>query len=293
MEPSNKEDARCAEEGQAISESPQELPGRSDSQFSPSEVVELTEGKQVGSAANDITRDIVLASATTRGATFSKDKAAARSEARRELDKLLQDTYKRLIGMIASYKDGELSFTKFSKNFKGKLKSSYDKAYVLGLKSTGAAVSLTAGGSPLLRPGDRKWIDSAFREEMKYLNRFLNDIKRNKGPNRWNHRTGMYVATIGSVYYTGRVAATPPNYVLFWIAKLDARICSKCAYMAQNSPFTKFNLPITPQSGHTHCLSNCRCRLTIRQVSKEYFEKLRRRSVSRQTHLRRLRKLAR
>jgi hypothetical protein len=194
-----------------------------------------------------------------------------------------------LVKSTESYTAKKISFKNYADEFKLTLKNAYYKAYTLGLKSTGVEASLTAGGNPLLLPADKRWIDSALRQEMQYLNRFLADIKRNRQPKRWPYRIGMYVATVGSIYYAGRVAATPANHALFWIAKLDIRICPQCKYMATNSPFIKHNIPITPGCGFTRCLSNCRCKIVVRPVDKEYYEKLRR-GLSRDTHLRRLKK---
>jgi hypothetical protein len=249
----------------------------------------LVEGKGVGKVATDITRDVVLSHATTRGASFHKDKSKARSAARKQLERVLQDTHVRLIALVDRFKKKKkyVRFDAFKKEFKSILKASYYKAYELGLKSTGSATFLTAGGSKLVTPSDRKWVEAAFLQEMKYLNRLLTDIKLNRTPGRWPHRIGMYVATVGSIYYTGRVAVTPPNHALFWIAKIDSRLCPQCRYMATHSPFTKYNIPITPASGHTKCLSNCRCAIAVRPVSKAVFTRLRK-DVSRATHLRRL-----
>jgi hypothetical protein len=291
MEQLHKADVFDPSEGETVPEDQEGLPEGSNRAISLAEI--LFEGKQVGQTSADITRDIVLSSATTRGASFVKDKSKARSAARRELEKVLKVTYSRLMEQIASFRDGKISFTKFSKNFKKTLKSAYYKSYELGLKSTGAGPILTAGGSPLMLPSDRKWIDSAFRYEMRFLNKFLKDIRNNKRPGSWPHRTGMYVSTVGSVYYSGRVAVTPPNSALFWIANIDHRICPQCRYMSANSPYTKFNIPITPASGYTQCLANCRCKISVRQVDEKYFINLKRRSVSRDSHLRRLRKVTR
>jgi hypothetical protein len=248
----------------------------------------LSEGKGVGTASHDIERDVILAYATTTGASFHKGKAKARSAARKKLERMLKRTYTKLLGLTTSYnKKDKGGYGKYSKEFKRVLKDAYYQAYELGLKSTGASAFLTAGGSRLVSQKDRKWIESAFRHEMRYLNKFLGDVKTNKASGRWPHRVGMYVATVGSIYYSGRVAVTPPNHALFWIAKLDNKICPQCKYMATNSPYTKFNMPITPASGHTRCLSNCRCAIAVRPVSQAYFERLRK-GVSRATHLRRL-----
>lgn len=271
----------------------------------------LTEGKGVGDASTDITRDVVLAYATTKGASFQKGKAKARSAARKFLEKLLKRTYNELSALTSNYTNRKVAekkaiaanyevepkdakpvrraqFNKYSKKFKSILKGAYHEAYELGLKSTGAAAFLTAGGGRLVSAKDRRWVEGAFKHEMRYLNKLLDDIKNVRNQGRVSHRIGMYVATVGSIYYTGRVAVTPPNHVLFWVAKIDKRICPQCRYMAVNSPYTKFNIPITPASGHTRCLSNCRCSIAVRPVSQEYFGRVAT-GVGRATHLRRLR----
>jgi hypothetical protein len=265
------------------------ISARYDSDLTPN-VEELLEGKRLGEAANDIVRDIVLAHATTKGASFISARSKAQTAARKQLERLLQKTYASLIAEIANYKKKKRgNFRKFSTAFKKTLKDAYYKAYELGIKSNGADALLTAGGSPLILPKDKKWIEATFRQETVYLSRFLNDIRNDHQPNRWPHRTGMYVAAIGSVYYTGRVAGTPPNYAFFWVAKIDNRICPQCKYMSANSPYTKQNLPITPASGYTRCLSNCRCGVAVRKVSKEYYEKISK-GPTRDTHLRRLKR---
>ncbi len=210
----------------------------------------LVEGKGIGKVATDITRDVVLAHATTKGASFHKGKSKARSAARKQLERVLNDTHVRLMSLVDRFKKKKkyVRFDAFKKDFKSILKSAYYKAYELGLKSTGSAIFLTAGGSKLITPSDKKWVESAFLQEMKYLNGFLTDIKLNRIPGRWPHRVGMYVATVGSIYYTGRVAVTPPNHALFWIAKIDNKLCPQCRYMATHSPFSKFNIPIKHSS---------------------------------------------
>lgn len=251
----------------------------------------LVEAKSVGSVSTDITRDVTLSYATLTGSSFQAEKTKARGAARKRLERLLQNTHTQLIVLTANYtkkKKKDRKFKVFSGEFKDILKKAYNKAYEYGLRSTGAAAMLTAGGSPLILPKDKKWIDSAFRQETQYLNKFLKDIHGDVRPNKWPNRIGMYVATLGSVYYTGRVAVTPPNHAMFWIAKIDNNICAQCKYMAINSPYTKFNIPITPASGYTSCLSNCRCAIAVRPVSKEYFDTLRRKPT-REAHLRRLR----
>lgn len=251
---------------------------------------ELLEGKRLGEAANDIVRDIVLSQATTKGASFTSDRSKARSAARKQLEKLLQRTYSKLIARIANYKKKKRGdYREFSTEFRKILKAAYYDAYKLGIKSNGADALLTAGGSPLILPKDKKWIEATFRQETVYLNRFLADIKNDKYPKKWPHRTGMYVAAVGSVYYTGRIAGTPPSYALFWVAKIDNRICPQCKYMAVHSPYTKANIPITPASGYTRCLSNCRCGIAVRPVSRDYYEKISR-GPTRDQHLRALKR---
>jgi len=251
---------------------------------------DLLKGKRLGEAANDITRDIVLEYATLKGASFVSGRSKAQSAARKQLEKLLKTTYSKLIAEIANYKKKKRgNFQKFSTSFKRTLKGAYYDAYKLGIKSNGADAFLTAGGSPLILPKDKKWIEAAFKQETIYLNKFLSDIRDDVYPKKWPHRTGMYVAAIGSVYYTGRIAGTPPSYAFFWVAKIDNRICPQCKYMAVHSPYTKANIPITPASGYTRCLSNCRCGVAVRKVSKEYYDKINR-GPTREQHLRALKR---
>lgn len=291
MERTTKSTCNCAEAHSLEVPSFEGLPEGYDERLSLDVNIDtLLEGKRLGEAANDIVRDIVLAHATTKGASFISSRSKAQSAARKQLEKLLQKTYATHIAQIANYKKQKRGdFKKFSTSFKKTLKAAYYDAYRLGIKSNGADALLTAGGSPLILPKDKAWIEATFRQETLYLDRFLKDIQNDHQPKRWPHRTGMYVAAIGSVYYTGRIAGTPPNYAFFWVAKIDNRICPQCKYMAVHSPYIKTTIPITPASGYTRCLSNCRCGVAVRQVSREYYEKISR-GPTRDQHLRALKR---
>ena len=91
-------------------------------------------------------------------------------------------------------------------------------------------------------------------------------------------RMMAYADTLKHVYYAGRVKGTPKGMVIDWISPLDRHTCKGCRYMAEHSPWTRDSIPTTPRAGDTRCLSNCRCRLVMREVTPEVYAQLARRT---------------
>ncbi len=87
-------------------------------------------------------------------------------------------------------------------------------------------------------------------------------------------RMTAYADTLKHAYYAGRVKGTPKGMVIDWISPLDRHTCKGCRYMSEHSPWTRDSLPTTPRAGDTRCLSNCRCRLVMREVKREAYAAL-------------------
>jgi hypothetical protein len=279
----------------------------------------LVESKAVGKHDFNIQRDVVLLNATRQGVKFQRSHAAAHDAAREKLDGVLEAAYERGVSYIEKYLQNRISFEELQRGVRSSLWQGYNRSFELGMRSTGAS-KILAAHPPLyaITHADRAWLNSAFQTELRFLNGFLDDIRKGRLPATqlpispqgklittpgnqpvtilphreippaWLRRYGMYIAAIGSVFYSGRVMVTPPNHVIFWLAKLDGKTCPQCRYMARNSPYTKYNLPITPASGFTRCLGNCRCRIQLQEVNTEYFTELVSHSVTRETHMRKL-----
>lgn len=180
---------------------------------------------------------------------------------------------------------GKLSFTKWTKEVREALRDSYIRSFTLGLHSSGAAPST---GQGILTKADQRYIESAYRHELSYLNKLLGDVRTGEWKGDLEKRLEAYVETLKHIYYSGRVMSTPAGYLIDWISPLDRNTCKGCRWLAEQSPFTRDDIPTTPRAGDTRCLNHCRCRLLMREVSKELYAEVVRRHRSKDWYSRKL-----
>jgi len=140
---------------------------------------------------------------------------------------------------------------------------------------------------------ERRWLKSAIRDEMKYVNKFIKDVVAGKLKMPVEKRVDMYIDTLYGLMTSARVIGAPPTVVINWVAEHDGRVCASCQYLRRNSPYSKASLPTSPRSGDTLCLTRCRCQLDIREVGEAEFERVQRRQRSKEYHLRQLRRIQR
>ena len=142
-----------------------------------------------------------------------------------------------------------------------------------------------------LSPADRRYVESAFRHEMRFFNRMLEQIRFGSLKGNIPRRLTAYVEALKHIYYAGRVQGTPDGMVIDWISPLDRSTCKGCHFMASQSPFTKHTLPTTPRAGDTPCLNRCRCRLVMREVPMEKFREISSEHYSRSWYAKQLRNI--
>jgi len=161
----------------------------------------------------------------------------------------------------------------------------YTKAFQLG-KMAGGSPSITR--LPDLSLEDKRWIETFIRKEFDYWKRFVEDTRSNSGRMNRQQRLEMYVATLTSMYHTGRVLEVPPQTLFYWKTQ-PSEHCPHCLYLARKSPFTRGNLPTVPASGDTQCKSNCKCKLVTKRVSMVEYWKVARTAASRDAILKGMR----
>jgi hypothetical protein len=167
-----------------------------------------------------------------------------------------------------AYLEGKVSFTKWETAMKGLLRKAYHDAFQLGIRSSG-------NRTVLLNKADKAWIDSAVRDEMQYFLVLTSQVRtRSYKGNLWK-RLEAYVEALKHIYYSGRVVGSPSGMLVDWVAPMDRNTCKGCRFLHEHSPYTKDRLPTTPRAGDTPCLNRCRCRLVMRQASKERLQKVR------------------
>ena len=164
----------------------------------------------------------------------------------------------------------------------------YHKAYKLGM----SASSVGLGADTNYTSEDKRWVESAFKNEMKYFNRFLDQaLSTNMSPGQIDHRVSMYMSAVRGVYESGRVIGSHPDSLIYWVYSPEAHHCSSCIYLRDHSPYTKKTLPTTPRTGATECLTNCKCHLRIVISDPDIVKQVNSKSISRNSHLNRLAQL--
>lgn len=176
------------------------------------------------------------------------------------------------------------------KDLKDEFRNLYRTSFAMGLRGSHAHLA----PQQLLTPEDDRWIESAFRHEMRYFNSFLDQVLNGRlTPNQINWRLGLYMLAARSIYDAGRVTGSHPNSLIYWIYNPEAQHCESCLYLREHSPYTKRTLPTTPRSGATQCLSNCKCHLRFVVADPEVIAQNEARALSKEYHLRELGRMKR
>jgi hypothetical protein len=177
----------------------------------------------------------------------------------------------------------KMSKTAWQTKVKNSLRTAYETAFELGIQSSGASKYQVSTSS-----ADLDFIRSAVREEMKYFNKLLDQIDQGKVRGGMMNRLSAYADALKHVFYSGRIMGTPSGMVIDWIAPMDRNTCGGCSFLYHHSPYTKATLPTTPRAGNTPCLNRCRCRLVVRSVSKEAYERVSKKHLSKRWYAQRL-----
>lgn len=178
-----------------------------------------------------------------------------------------------------------------TKDLKAEFQTLYHDAFRLGL--SGSSVGLVPGNLPISAE-DKRWVESAFKHEMKFFNNFLAQALNNElSPMQIDRRVQMYMNAVRGIYEGGRVVGSHPNSLIYWVYNPEAQHCSSCLYLRDHSPYTKRTIPTTPRAGGTECLSNCKCHLRIVISDPELVKQAEARSGTRSAHLTYLNQLKR
>lgn len=188
--------------------------------------------------------------------------------------KIIKGNYKsELHQLVYLYMSGRLPLNKTKREAQAIITKFYGKAFVYGMKWQAAGRRTPKTFE--LSAEQRKWVTLASNDEFGFFSQLLDDIRYKRvfksDRQDWEDRVVAYTHTLDSVRDAGRVAATPDDMIYFWYMDREAEHCDGCAYLEEQSPFTKHNLPCTPRDGSTRCLSFCKCRLIAKRVTpKEY-----------------------
>lgn len=149
---------------------------------------------------------------------------------------------------------GRIDRRGFNKVVVRALKDYYRLSYEIGKSITDPDMEM--------RQGDLETILAAIDEERGFLSGFSKDVKHGTGTMDRHTRAAMYVKALDSVYMKGQVAGLPDFFRIYWRLG-EAEHCQDCLRLAANSPYMPNELPTVPREGHTECLSNCQCHLSL------------------------------
>jgi hypothetical protein len=250
----------------------------------------LDEGKYVGAAKEvdlvfldkDKTMDAFL-----RPEEYANQRKKGVTVGKRALKRVKLRTMAELLPLVMAHDRGETWNTDFQKDAARVMKRAWRDVFVAGVRSAG--IRGRGPHDPIeFSADDEKWLKGAIAHEMRFLNKFVAAVTEQNYKMPLDRRTGMYIDALESFYDSARVMGLPATAVFRWTGKKDKRVCESCQYLKDNNPYHKKNLPTTPRSGLTVCLTNCRDRLLVRNVGSDEASRVLADGKTREQHVKKL-----
>lgn len=249
------------------------------------ELSRVTESKSLASLKGHLDPDKLQQSTALQSPRFKRSVRGHARAATKRLNYEVDVLYKHLKSAYDDYVDDEISFKRFRSRLRIAIKSSTELAFQLGAKSAGHVQP--SGELRPLTPQERKWLDSYFKEELSYLDKFLRDVAKGQSERKSELRLQLYASTIKAAYNSGRVLSVGTNVIIHWILESD-NPCPDCKLLHRMSPYTVDSLPTVPKGGQTRCISRCACSLKLVQASQDKIDSLKKRKNSSSWHLKKL-----
>ena len=112
--------------------------------------------------------------------------------------------------------------------------------------------------------GDEEWLRRAVQQELKYARRFASDAEDDTGVMDYSDRAKLWGQSLDGIAWHSWVESLPEDVQLDWVLG-NCEHCISCEVLAANSPYSKYDLPCTPRSGATECLSRCHCKIIVKK----------------------------
>jgi hypothetical protein len=222
----------------------------------------------VGKAVGGHKRDLLLSSATTALGSISAGKFYRMEQFATAHQAAKLDYLSRLGGIVEEFRAGGLSVAEAKKRFQQLASSSFTSAFKNGAMFSGNPFRAADGD---ILDSDREYIKRAVKMESGFFDGFLATIQKypegvdEDGKRRvmaFDRRTAMYGGALDGIFNDGFITSLPDNTRIRWILSPLCKHCTVCPTMA-SQVWTPKTLPFTPRSGHTPCLSECKCHLEI------------------------------
>jgi len=222
----------------------------------------LYEGKGIGTVkGGDLSIAKKLLMKTPAGVNLKKYRTSSLIKARKEQAKLVRNRKLMMRALLTTYEQAKTKNpVRFKADMQKQQRHAMEQAFTAGVRASGKKVTTQ------LSAKDSAYLKSAISHEMRYFNKFMNDITAGKGRMGYRRRLDMYSDALEAIFQAGRVIGMPDNIKIYWVGPNDGNTCESCRYLIKNSPYTKYTLPTQPRSGATICLTRCRDRLLLSVV---------------------------
>jgi hypothetical protein len=233
----------------------------------------IVEGKALGTAKEadlSLMRDLFKTVGKDAEA-FAEQRKKGKGVGLRKLHKVQERTRDELLATIRKWNKGVIDEKELRAETKKTMRRAWRDVFLAGLRAGGVPGEGPGKGKPMVKlgGGDDAWLKSAMNHESRFLVKFVDAIVSGDYKMPLARRADMYVDALKSFYESARIIAFPSNVLITWYGPMDKRKCPSCEYMVENNPYVKHNLPTTPRSGMTICLTNCRDKLLVRRVEPE------------------------
>jgi len=231
---------------------------------------QMLEGKTLKYLGRNFLRDRDVQAVLTKqsfGTDYKQMRSQEMSSGVRSFQRLVISARERSDQLWSWLASAKIKFTVFQQELQDLIDSTYEQAYRIGAKASGSQFGVTTPEAVELSATERDYIDSAAKEEKRYLKSFLLELKQKRDEKVFKDRFARYLQSVEGIYRAGLINNTHPYSKILWIA--NPGCCPDCLLAARLSPYTKFNIPWQPKSGFSRCLNNCKCRLIIKDATPE------------------------
>lgn len=260
-------------------------------------LLNLEESKALASLRQRMTtRDIMLATSMQVNKKLKRLRQSRQSQYSIEVRDIQRQIKRSMADLYERFKKGKLTKRQLRDRAYANVRNAYKTIFESGLKvglDDKVAAGIEKAKNIKASPEEQRWFKTAVNQEMRYLKGFVEDIQQGKLRMPFDRRLDMYIDSLRSFYNTVRVMTAPALTLIHWVTRGDKKVCASCREIVRYSPFTKENLPFAPGAGYTLCLTNCRCKLVIRNVTQDKYLDVQRRSLTKEVILKRMQRILR
>ncbi len=175
---------------------------------------------------------------------FKRLRQSRKTRATAYYDKLRDRVKWEMADAISKKQKGKINNRQFKYRMRAAVRDAMKEMFEVGLWTSGVEGQVSP--KRFTSAAEKRWIDSAVRQEMKFVDRFADDVIRNKLRMPVEKRVGMYIDTLHGMLTSAKVLASKANSVIWWVTRKDGRVCKSCKFLESNSPYTKFTLAASP-----------------------------------------------